>query len=71
MKAVVLPGQKSVSNPVGSVKITVTENGGKIVVTRSLKLNTQLVTPAMYHQYYQLMADWYEVSVSPVIFIAE
>lgn len=71
MKAVVLPGQKSVSNPVGSVKITMTENGGKIVVTRSLKLNTQLVTPAMYHQYYQLMADWYEVSVSPVIFIAE
>ncbi len=71
MKAVVLPGQKSISNPVGSVKVTVSQSGSKIVIVRSLKLNAQLITPAMYPQYYQLMSEWHASSTSPLIFIAE
>ena len=71
MKAVALPENVNLVNSVGAVRLSVAEENGKTVVTRSLKLTEQLITPALYPQYYQLMSEWYTLSATPLVFFAE
>ena len=71
LKAVALPESMTLDTPVGSLKVTVAEVDGKTVITRSLKLVQQLITPALYPQYYRLMSEWYTLCTTPLIFSAE
>ena len=71
LKAVALPENMTLDTPVGSLKVTVAEENGKTVITRSLKLVQQLITPALYPQYYRLMSEWYTLCATPLIFSAE
>lgn len=69
VKPVVLPENLSLSNRVGSLTVSVTEEDGRIVISRQLKITLQLITPDLYSQYYRLMSEWY--TVSPLVFKAE
>ena len=71
LKAVALPENMTLDTPVGSLRVTVAEVDGKTVITRSLKLVQQLITPALYPQYYRLMSEWYTLCATPLIFSAE
>ena len=71
LKAVALPENMTLDTPVGSLRVIVAEVDGKTVITRSLKLVQQLITPALYPQYYRLMSEWYTLCATPLIFSAE
>lgn len=49
---------KEIANAVGKLKITVQTTGDKTEVTRSLKLDKQLITPADYADFHRLMSEW-------------
>lgn len=68
MKAVIIPEEKNIDNEAGTVSVSVKEVDGGLVIVRSLRLKKQLVTPSMYPQYYNLMAEWNESAVSPLVF---
>jgi len=68
---VVMPGDRTVSNSVGTVSVKTEQKDGATVITKHLKLGVQLITPALYPQYYRLMSEWYTICTSPLIFKAE
>lgn len=68
MESVALPEAKNIENEVGSLKVETSIADGKITITRSLSLSLQLITPALYPQYYLLMSEWYESAKSPLLF---
>lgn len=49
---------KEITNTAGRVRIEVKATGDKAEVTRTLKLNKQLVTPAEYVDFRRLMVEW-------------
>ena len=66
-----MPGDRTVSNSVGTVSVKTEQKDGATVITKHLKLGVQLITPALYPQYYRLMSEWYTICTSPLIFKAE
>lgn len=68
LEPLALPEPVDISNPVGSMKVEVTESGTRIDIVCRLEINEQLVTPAMYPQYYKLMSEWHELYSSPLVF---
>lgn len=68
MRAVILPQDIKLDNEAGTVRVSVVKTADGYEIVRSLKLKKQLVTKALYPEYYALMAEWNEVSASPVVF---
>lgn len=68
MKPVVLPTDKKIDNPVGTVEVTVKKTAKEIKIVRTLKLKKQLITPAEYPAYYRLMSEWMDTSKSVLFF---
>lgn len=71
LRPLAIPEPVEISNPVGSLKVEVAESGTRIDMTYRLIINEQLVTPAMYPHYYQLMSEWHELYSTPLVFNAE
>lgn len=68
MKPVVLPADKKIESPVGTMGVTVKKTADKIEIVRTLKLKKQLITPAEYPAYYRLMSEWLDASESVLLF---
>ena len=68
MKPVVLPTDKKIDNPVGTVEVTVKKTAKEIKIVRTLKLKKQLITPAEYPAYYRLMSEWMDTGKSVLFF---
>lgn len=68
MKPVVLPTDKKIDNPIGTIEIAVKKADDNIKITRSLKLKKQLITPAEYPAYYRLMSEWMDAGDSVLLF---
>lgn len=49
---------REIANRVGTYTLTVKDVDGRVEVSRSLRLNMQLITPAEYADFRQLMAEW-------------
>ena len=59
---------KTIRNAAGSLTISVKKNGRTATVTRSLKLNKQLYTPAEYKDLRQLLTEWSDVNGKTLLF---
>lgn len=68
MRPVVLPTDKKIDNPVGTVGVTVKKAAKEIKIVRTLKLKKQLITPAEYPAYYRLMSEWLDTGESVLLF---
>ena len=68
MRPVVLPTDKKIDNPVGTVGVTVKKTAKEIKIVRTLKLKKQLITPAEYPAYYRLMSEWLDTGESVLLF---
>ena len=68
MRPVVLPTDKKIDNPVGTVEVTVKKTAKEIKIVRTLKLKKQLITPAEYPAYYRLMSEWLDTGESVLLF---
>ena len=68
MKPIVLPTDKKIENPVGSIEVTVKKTTDEIEIVRTLKLKKQLITPAEYPAYYCLMSEWMDADKSTLLF---
>ncbi len=47
-----------ISNAAGTMQFSLSQNGDKVTVTRTLKINTPLITPRLYADFHKLMAAW-------------
>ena len=68
MKSTVIPTNKKMENPVGSMEVAVKKAVDKIEIIRTLKLKKQLITPAEYPAYYRLMSEWLDTGESVLLF---
>ena len=68
MKSTVIPTNKKMENPVGSMEVAVKKAVDKIEIIRTLKLKKQLITPADYPAYYCLMAEWMDINGNSLLF---
>ena len=59
---------KNIRNAAGELTIAVEKDGKKAVVTRSLKLNKQLYTPAEYKNVRALLTTWSDVNGKTLVF---
>ena len=53
---------KTISNAAGKLTFSVKKNGNMATISRSLKLNKQLYTPAEYEELRQLLTVWNDIS---------
>ena len=51
-------GEKMISNAAGTMQFSLSQNGDKVTVTRTLKINNPLITPRLYADFHKLMAAW-------------
>lgn len=58
MKVCAPQKSKEIANAVGKLQITVKTTGNSTEITRTLKLNKQMITPAEYADFRRLMAEW-------------
>lgn len=49
---------KEIANTIGKLQIAVKTTGDRTEITRTLKLNKQMITPAEYADFRRLMAEW-------------
>lgn len=59
---------RKINNPVGSLSISVKKENNRLYVNRSLKLKKQLVTPADYPAFRQLMTEWADPNGRQILF---
>lgn len=59
---------KTISNAAGNLTITVKKNGRTATITRNLKLNKQLYTPAEYKDLRLLLTEWSDVNGKTLLF---
>lgn len=68
MAPVALPEPLDLENGIGSVKVSVLDEGGKLTIVRELQIVKQLIAPEEYPMYYALMEAWYAAAKTPIVF---
>ena len=60
--------EKNISNAAGSCILSIKQTGNKVEVSRSLKINSNIVKRADYPAFHTLMAAWATAGDTPLLF---
>ena len=60
--------EKNISNAAGNCILSIKQTGNKVEVSRSLKINSNLIKRADYPAFHALMAAWATINDTPILF---
>ena len=60
--------EKNISNAAGNCLLSIKQTGNKVEVSRSLKINSNLIKRADYTVFHALMAAWATINDTPILF---
>ncbi len=60
--------EKNISNAAGNCILSIKQTGNKVEVSRSLKINSNLIKRADYPSFHALMAAWATINDTPLLF---
>ena len=60
--------EKNISNAAGNCLLSIKQTGNKVEVSRSLKINSNLIKRADYPAFHALMAAWATINDTPILF---
>ncbi len=60
--------EKNISNAAGNCILSIKQTGNKVEVSRSLKINSNLIKRADYPAFHALMAAWSTINDTPILF---
>lgn len=60
--------EKNISNAAGNCIFSIKQTGNKVEVSRSLKINSNLIKRADYSAFHALMAAWATINDTPILF---
>lgn len=60
--------EKNISNAAGNCILSIKQTGNKVEVSRSLKINSNLIKRADYTAFHALMAAWATINDTPILF---
>lgn len=60
--------EKNISNAAGNCLLSIKQTGNKVEVSRSLKINSNLIKRADYPAFHALMAAWATMNDTPILF---
>lgn len=60
--------EKNISNAAGNCLLSIKQTGNKVEVSRSLKINSNLIKRADYSAFHALMAAWATINDTPILF---
>lgn len=60
--------EKNISNAAGNCLLSIKQTGNKVEVSRSLKINSNLIKRADYTAFHALMAAWATMNDTPILF---
>ena len=60
--------EKNISNAAGNCILSIKQTGNKVEVSRSLKINSNLIKRADYSAFHALMAAWATMNDTPILF---
>lgn len=60
--------EKNISNAAGNCILSIKQTGNKVEVSRSLKINSNLIKRADYTVFHALMAAWATINDTPILF---
>lgn len=60
--------EKKIDNPIGSFKMTLTSKGSILHIELALQIKKQLITPAEYPAFRDLVTEWTDRSGKPILF---
>lgn len=60
--------EKNISNAAGNCILSIKQTGNKVEVSRSLKINSNLIKHADYPAFHALMAAWATINDTPILF---
>ena len=60
--------EKNISNAAGNCFLSIKQTGNKVEVSRSLKINSNLIKRADYTVFHALMAAWATINDTPILF---
>ena len=60
--------EKNISNAAGNCILSIKQTGNKVEVSRSLKINSNLIKRADYTAFHALMAAWATMNDTPILF---
>ena len=60
--------EKNISNAAGNCTLSIKQTGNKVEVSRSLKINSNLIKRADYPAFHALMAAWATMNDTPILF---